>query len=473
MSHRSVKIVLLLAVVTVLLGVCAAASADQHVGDHVWGSKTLVEAANCDHPAIYRYTCSVCGATKEEKEGASDPSKHNWGEWTVTTAATCTSTGVKTRVCQNNVHHTETQTIPMAAHTPGEWITTTEATCTANGLQVWKCTVCGVVIETRNVAALGHNWGGWATVKAATCTAAGEEVRTCSRCGLQEKRTVEALGHSWGSMIITKAATCTTSGEEYRNCTRCGLQEKHTIEALGHKWGSWVVVTAATCTSGGLEKRTCSRCGLEETRKTDPLGHNWGPWVVVTKATRDKTGLRQRTCSRCGQVQSDIIPVVVMSGNTLCSFGPRLRDNEYAPYVTDLWYMYTPFDASEDGTQTYELVASNMYIVGSVTLKIKDGTITVDYKLDSRQIRMDLEFFTILDRIRDLTRYEPEELKNQIGMPFGTPIDMAENFGDDTNLVLYFCCRITYTYDADNMFNLAYDSPAHKALLEDMKALVD
>ena len=83
------------------------------------------------------------------------------------------------------------------------------------------------------------------------------------------------------------------------------------------------------------------------------------------------------------------------------------------------------------------------------------------------------QVFTILDRIRDLTRYEPEELKNQIGMPFGTPIDMAENFGDDTSLVLYFCCRITYTYDADNMFNLAYDSPAHKALLEDMKALID
>ncbi len=513
MSRKYVKLLVITAAVLIIAGACAAALADQHVGDHVWGNKTLVEAANCDHPAIYRYTCSVCGATKEEKEGASDPSRHDWGEWAVTTPATCTSTGVKTRVCRNNVHHTETQTIPLAAHTPGDWVTTTAATCTANGMQVRKCTVCGVVVETRNIAALGHDWGGWvttvaptcttmgeevstcsrcaiqerrttaalghdwspwATIKAAACTKDGEEVRTCSRCTLQEKRVIPALGHNWGSWVVIKAATCTAAGEEERTCTRgCGQKETRTVAATGHNWGAWVVVTPATCTKGGLEKRTCSRCGLEETRTTDPLGHDWGAWVVVKKATRDQTGLRQRTCKRCGQVQSDEIPIVVMAGNTLCSFGPRLRDNEYAPYVTDKWYMYTPFDASRDGRQTYELVASNMYIVGTVTLDIRDGAITVDYKLDSRQIRMDLEFFTILDTIRDLDRYEPEELKSLIGMPFGTPIPMAENFGDDTELVLYFCCRITYTYDADNMFNLAYDSPAHKALLKDMQALLD
>ena len=136
--------------------------------------------------------------------------------------------------------------------------------------------------------------------------------------------------------------------------------------------------------------------------------------------------------------------------------------------------MFTPFDASQDGVQTYELVASNMYIVGSLTLTIKDGNLTVNYKLnDPYKFNVTLEFFTVLNRIGDLTQYEPEDLVRMgLGLKKNQPINLAEKFGDDTNLVLYFCSRCDYTYSA-KYESLNYNSTAHKRLLNTMLDLMD
>jgi len=38
---------------------------------------------------------------------------HQWGEWTVTTAATCTAAGVETRVCTLDPSHEETRAIAI------------------------------------------------------------------------------------------------------------------------------------------------------------------------------------------------------------------------------------------------------------------------------------------------------------------------------------------------------------------------
>ena len=59
---------------------------------------------------------------------------HDWGKWTVVTAATCTSDGVESRVCLLDPTH----------------------------------------IETRDIAALGHKWGEWKQIKT------GEATRACA-----------------------------------------------------------------------------------------------------------------------------------------------------------------------------------------------------------------------------------------------------------------------------------------------------
>ena len=130
-----------------------------------------------------------------------------------------------------------------------------------------------------------------------------------------------------------------------------------------------------------------------------------------------------------------------------------------------------PFDASKDGRQTFELVASNNYIVGTVTLTIRDGKITLDYTLNSNTIDVTLEFFTILPEIDAIHVYEPEKLLS-MNMKVRQPIDLEEKFGDDRNLVLYFCSRIDYTY-SNTFVPLNYNSTTHQRLLNEMLKMMD
>lgn len=43
--------------------------------DHSWNAGEMVSAATCDSPAIYRYTCTVCGATYDTQYGEPDHSQ--------------------------------------------------------------------------------------------------------------------------------------------------------------------------------------------------------------------------------------------------------------------------------------------------------------------------------------------------------------------------------------------------------------
>ncbi len=78
---------------------------------------------------------------------------HAFGEWTVTTPATCTKDGVETRPCACG--ETETRAIPATGHSFGDWTVTTPATCTADGVETRTCSACGET-ETRAIPATGH-----------------------------------------------------------------------------------------------------------------------------------------------------------------------------------------------------------------------------------------------------------------------------------------------------------------------------
>ena len=127
----------------------------------------------------------------------------------------------------------------------------------------------------------------------------------------------------------------------------------------------------------------------------------------------------------------------------MCAIGPRLRDVNLSPYNSDNWYMFTPFDASVDGTQTYTLIGSNRYNVGTLTLDVRNGNVTVNYKVYSN-VDITLEFFTILNQMSDLHEYEPESL-SYLSMVPGHAYSIADDFSGDTNLVLYFCSRADYS----------------------------
>lgn len=152
--------------------------------------------------------------------------EHQWSEWQVSKAATCTQDGINIRVCDDCG---ESQSIPVSAlgHNYSEWITTKEVSCTQDGLKERTC-FCGEK-ETQTIYSSGHTFSNWNTTKEATCTVNGSKERSCA-CGEKETDTIVA-SHAW------KAATCT----EAKKCSKCGLTDG---SALGH-----------TCSIG-----TCKRC---------------------------------------------------------------------------------------------------------------------------------------------------------------------------------------------------------------------
>ena len=94
--------------------------------------------------------CSRCGMKETEKIPALG---HDWGDWTVTTPATCTNEGVETRTCNRDPSHVETRAIPATGH---NWVD--------NGNGTHTCTNCGATealpvgaLELRVVDAEGMN----------------------------------------------------------------------------------------------------------------------------------------------------------------------------------------------------------------------------------------------------------------------------------------------------------------------------
>ena len=101
-------------------------------------------AATCTTPGSKTYKCTFesfesnnSAVDPEHTEQwtentAIDPNAHDWGEWQVTTRATCTTKGVETRYCNRDHSHVETRTTPATGH---HW--------KDNGDGTHTCTKCG------------------------------------------------------------------------------------------------------------------------------------------------------------------------------------------------------------------------------------------------------------------------------------------------------------------------------------------
>ena len=506
--RKHIRLLLVLALaLTVLAGVLTVASAETH---NYQATETVMP--KCETPGYIIYTCTDCGETMRQELPAPG---HKWTtEEEVITAATCGTPGYKqVKVwcphCGTIQSSTVTEIPPTGAHawvteqknptcTEGgylrvvcsacgtvqtnttssplghSWITASEtpATCTAAGSRTVKCANCGQT-QTQVIPATGHAWVGSVTTPA-TCTKPGVMTYTCTLCGATRTETIPATGqHTPGGWEYTKMATCTSTGFATRKCTVCGqVLENRTIPAAGHVWSSWYTVVPSTCTSSGQQERVCSICGAKQTEVSPALGHNWSQWQVTVPATSDHTGLYQRTCSNCHTTETQVIPKLGLK-DTLCAFGLRLKDvGSYLDPSYSTWYMFTPFDASVEGMQTYELVVNDAYIVGTGTLTILNGEISFSYTLNTPGVQIEEEFFTIVNKMTNLHEYEPEELISKYALKTNTPYSISQQFGGDTNLVLYMCCRVRFEYDA-TMTGLNYNSVYHQALVNVMKSMLE
>ena len=163
--------------------------------------------------------------------------------------------------------------------------------------------------------------------------------------------------------------------------------------------------------------------------------------------------------------------------NTACSFGPYFREERST--LTDKWYTFTPVDLTIQGRQTFEYVASNMYVIGEVYVDVAGDNVTVTYYnfYDRFQgnTKTLTEFFTIFPDLKSVKDVNPETM-DDLGFAFGQNISIEKDLGGDTNVLLFVRNQVTYsTYptSTSKLTRFWPNLPERKALREQMRNLMD
>ena len=145
--------------------------------------------------------------------------------------------------------------------------------------------------------------------------------------------------------------------------------------------------------------------------------------------------------------------------NTICVAGVEFRD--VRPELTDKWYNFAAIDLSQDGVQVYDLVASNMYIIGSVIVTKSGDEVTVDWQLNLQgttdaNFQLEDEFLTFFSDLNAVTEVDPAKYEGP-SYEFGQTISIANDLGGDTNVLLYILNQATYC----NNLSYKYQKPIY------------
>lgn len=185
-----------------------------------------------------------------------------WGSWSAWSDSKYTESS--TRQVEERTLYRYTQD-GADVHSWDSGTITTAAKCTTAGVKTYTCSKCGKT-RTESIPALGHNWGSWSVTTPATATSPGVETRTCSRCGQTETRETPQLQ----SYLVTYNANGGTGQPADQNKiqgTALTLSSTQPSRANSSA-GSYTVTLNA---NGG----TVSPTSLSATRTTSYSFKNW------------------------------------------------------------------------------------------------------------------------------------------------------------------------------------------------------
>ena len=412
-----------------------------------------------------------------QAEAAADPNHvHEFTVFVTHHARThpCTDEEYDVYACKICGKETHINVQPAIGHLPGvDGARIKEPTCTEQGAVEQTCPRCGDKLDPKHLAALGHDFNTTPTTTESTCTVQGYKEYRCKRfdqCGQTHKEMLPLKPHTWGAW--NPRIDCTKGGSQSRTCSVCSTVENRTIPAGKHTWGKMEVISPATCIVTGKGRQVCTVCGATQD-VTIPKGPHTAPnpekWLRDDKdPSRD-----YMLCTVCNRIMKtrahrgyDDKPAPTQAPNPPAQpqqpieqppaqmpVGDGLKALNFGPYVRDLNPQalgtfidrLTPLDVSVDGVQTYPLITTNGYFIGTINISVSYGMIMVSYTMNDPGTVVSKQILFLHDSLAAVTS---SALMNEAAtLQFNQPIDLAGR----TSVVLDV--RLDVAFNAGNPVN--------------------
>ncbi len=284
------------------------------------GKATVIVDATCAKEGSQVYYC-MYGCGKEMKKEAipvkdhtvTDASRVSPGE-----ASTCYYSGYNNIHCVVCDQVAKRAPLPLTDHTFDEWQVQVPATCTSEGVKTRIC-VCQTW-EEETIPVRAHDWTVWGQVKAPTYTEEGLESRNCqySDCDAEQTRSIPKLTATPDPTknpggAPTPKPTKNPNDNPISKPTKNPYPIPTPVIDPNHKHSeSELKGYDPTCTEWGREDGTiCDICGdaVNGGEWIPPTGHT--PVVIpAVPATPTEKGLSEGLkCGNCGEILKEQFPV--------------------------------------------------------------------------------------------------------------------------------------------------------------------
>ena len=350
--------------------------------DHDWERVPVESKTPCSVPSYTVLKCKTCGKVDESSKKNEELVPHTPSDKTyLETEATCTAPEMRyanCTVCGARLKATANNDKPALGHDWADWKVVEAATCTKKGKTQETCSRCHEV-RYGELPVVAHEWVDYKVVTPATCTEKGKAQETCKVGGEVRFGEIAALGHDYEWVETKKVDKC-HDGEMQLICKNCkDVKQTEVIKGGEHDWSTEpIVAKKPTCTEKGVKAIACKNCGeIKEGSKTEEipaLGHKAGEWVTVRQPSASQEGKMIQKCTVCGtQLGKKYIRA---TGTTTAA--------KTVAYVAGAEVAnYAKIDLTVDATTELDLVSANGTKVGKLVVEVKEGKVTVKYELSA------------------------------------------------------------------------------------------